>query len=144
MSFTTYRRRCRETSRSRAPRRGMAVTELAVCLPLLALIVFGSIQACNLIYLRHGLVTAAYEGTLELAKPNATTNSVEARIQQVLDARGITNSNIRVTPNGLEVAEAPRGTVYRLRVRAQVAPNMPLSGWFPLPDRVEALLVGTR
>ena len=140
------RRRCGDAAHSLASRsrRGLAVTELAVCLPLLTLIVFGSIQACNLIYLRHGLVTAAYEGTLELAKPNATNASIEARAQQVLDARGITSTTLRVLPNGTEASNSARGTPLIIDIRADVAPNMALSGWFPLPKQVNARLVGTR
>lgn len=125
-------------------RRALAVAELAVCLPLLTLIVFGSIQACNLIYLRHGLITAAYEGTLELAKPDASNSSIYARAQQVLDARGITDTTLKVLPNGTDASNSNRGTPLTIRVRADVAPNMPLAGWFPLPNRVEVSLVGTR
>ena len=86
--FRTHHRRKPAGS---SERRAAAATELAVCLPVLTLVVFGSIQACNLIYLKHGAVTAAYEGTLELAKRNATNASMTARAQQVLDARGIRN-----------------------------------------------------
>jgi hypothetical protein len=127
----------------RAPRRAAAVTELAVCLPVLTLVVFGSIQACNLIYLKHGCITAAYEGTLELAKGNATNASIIARAQQVLDARGVRSSQIRVVPAS-DVAQAARGTPFTIEVTADVAPNMSLSGFFPLPRSVTGRIVSTR
>jgi Flp pilus assembly protein TadG len=124
-------------------RRGVAVTELAVCLPMLVLVVFGSIQACNLIYLKHGCVSAAYEGSLELAKGNASNSSVSSRAQQVLDARGIRSSQIRLVPAS-EVASASRGTPFTIEVTADVATNMSLSGFFPLPRTVTGRIVSTR
>jgi Flp pilus assembly protein TadG len=135
------RRRYRLT---RAPRRGAAVTELAVCLPVLTLIVFGSIQACNLIYLKHGCVTAAYEGSLELAKSNATSSSIVSRAQQVLTARGIRSTQIRLLPAGTEAATAARGAIFTLEVTADVRPNMTLSGFFPMPANVTGRIVSTR
>jgi hypothetical protein len=120
------------------------VTELAVCLPVLTLVVFGSLQACNLIYLKHGCITAAYEGTLELAKPNATSSSIVSRAQQVLTARGIRSSQIRLLPAGTEASTAARGTVFTLEVTADVGPNMSLSGFFPMPANVTGRLVSTR
>jgi Flp pilus assembly protein TadG len=130
--------------RRNANRRGAAVTELAVCLPLLTLVVFGSIQACNLIYLKHGVVTAAYEGTLELAKRNATSLSITARAQQVLDARGIRDAQIRILPAGTDVGAAPIGTPFTIEVTAQTPSNMSLSGFFPLPPEVAGRIAGTR
>jgi Flp pilus assembly protein TadG len=124
-------------------RRAAAATELAVCLPLLTLVVFGSIQACNLIYLKHGAVTAAYEGTLELAKRNATSASIVARAQQVLDARGVRNAEIRITP-GTEVNGTLPGTQFTVEVTAPVRPNMSLSGFFPLPRNVTGRVAATR
>jgi hypothetical protein len=120
------------------------VTELAVCLPVLTLVVFGSIQACNLIYLKHGCITAAYEGTLELAKPNATSSSIVSRAQQVLTARGIRSSQIRLLPAGMEASAAARGTVFTVEVTAEVRPNMSLSGFFPMPANVTGRTVSTR
>ena len=140
--FRTHRRR--RSSGSHAERRGAAATELAVCLPVLTLVVFGSIQACNLIYLKHGVVTAAYEGTLELAKRNATSASIVARAEQVLSARGITASQIRVLPAGTEIAAAAVGTPFSIEVVASVKSNMSLSGFFPLPQNVTGRIAATR
>jgi Flp pilus assembly protein TadG len=116
---------------------------LAVCLPVLTLVVFGSIQACNLIYLKHGLVTAAYEATLELAKSNATNASIAARAQQVLTARGISSSTISILPAGADVAAAEVGTPFTVEVSADVKPNMSLSGFFPAPPLVKGRVVAT-
>ena len=130
--------------RRRAERRtGAAVTELAVCLPVLTLVVFGSIQACNLIYLKHGVITAAYEGTLELAKRNATSSSIVARAQQVLDARGVRDAEIRILPAGTDIGAATMGTPFTIEVTAKVRPNMSLAGFFPSPDTVSGRIVGT-
>jgi hypothetical protein len=122
----------------------LAVTELAVCLPLLTLLVFGSIQACNLIYLKHAITSAAYEGTLEMAKENATNASVETRAQQVLDARGVTSTDIKVLPVGADVAASPRGMPLMIDIDVEVGPNLSLSGFFPSPDRLSVRVTGSR
>jgi Flp pilus assembly protein TadG len=134
----------RRSTGNRAKRRGVAATELAVCLPVLTLIVFGSIQACNLIYLKHGVVTAAYEGTLELAKRNATNASILARAQQVLTARGISAAQVRILPAGTEISAASAGTQFSIEVTATVKSNMSLSGFFPLPASVTGRIAATR
>lgn len=120
------------------------MTELAVCLPLLMLIVFGSIQACNLIYLKHGCITAAYEGTLELCKSNATNSTIASRVQQVLTARGVKASTIKILPAGIETSASSRGTPFTIEVTAEVRPNMSLSGFFPVPKTVTGRVVSTR
>ncbi len=125
-------------------RRALAAAELAVCLPMLTLIVFGSLQACNLIYLKHGAVTAAYEGTLELAKRNASSASVIARAEQVLAARGVRGATIQIHPAGTDVYATPPGTPFSIEVVAPVSQNMPLSGFFPLPRNVTGRISSTR
>ena len=122
----------------------MATVELAVCLPVLVLIVFGSIQATNLIYLQHAATSAAYEGMLELAKPNATNDSVEARIQQVLEARELTETEIRLAPDGINISQAPPGDTVTIEVTANVRANLALSGFIITPEFVRASVVGTR
>lgn len=140
MTYSRSRRRIAEAAR----RRALAVTELAVCLPMLTLIVFGSLQACNLIYLKHGAVTAAYEGTLELAKRNASNASVIARAQQVLDARSVRGATIQILPAGTEIYATPPGTPFSIEVTAPVSQNMSLSGFFPMPRNVTGRISSTR
>jgi Flp pilus assembly protein TadG len=123
---------------------GMATVELAICLPVLVLIVFGSIQATNLIYLQHAATSAAYEGMLELAKPNATNESVEARIQQVLDAREVTKSQISLYPDGINVSQTPAGNALTIEVTADVRANLALWGFIIAPDTIRASVAGTR
>jgi hypothetical protein len=122
----------------------MATVELAVCLPVLVLIGFGSIQATNLIYLQHAATSAAYEGMLEMAKPNATNASVEARIQQVLDAREVANTQINLIPEGVDVSLTPPGNALTIEVTADVRSNLALWGFIIAPETVRATVVGTR
>lgn len=117
-------------------RKGAATVEFAVCLPMLALMVFGSIQACDLIYLRHSATAAAYEGTLELSKPSATNAAVEARVNQVLEARGISDTKVDFEPKGIDIEKASLGTKISIVVTARVAPNLMLSGFFVAPDNI--------
>jgi len=133
-----------KSSRRRRSRSAIATVELAICLPVLTLIVFGSIQATNLIFLQHASTAAAYEGSLELAKSNATNASVAARIQQVLDARGVTDTTISILPVGTDVARIPTGTLLTLEVTANVQPNMTVFGFFITPPQVTGRLVSTR
>lgn len=138
---------CCRSSRRRLrlrSRRGIATVELAICLPVLSLIVFGAIQATNLIFLQHAVTAAAYEGALELAKPNATNSSVQTRIQQVLDAREVTGSTISILPGGTNVQQTPPGTIVTLEVTTGTTSNMPYSGFFIMPSQVTGRLVATR
>lgn len=42
-------------------RRGAAVVEFAVCLPVIIIIVFGAIEAASLLFLKQALIQSAYE-----------------------------------------------------------------------------------
>ncbi len=118
--------------------------ELAVCLPILVTVVFGSIQACNLIYLKQAVTTAAYEGTLELAKTSATTSSVMARAQQILVARGVKGGEIKLIPVGQEINTMSPGDKVTIQITAPTGSNLILNGFFAVANDVTAELVATR
>ena len=66
-------------------RSGSAVVELALILPVLVLIVFGSIEANNAIYLQQVLTEVAYQGALEGVDVSATEQDVINRMQDYVD-----------------------------------------------------------
>ena len=121
-------------TRTRA-RRGVATVELAVCLPALTLLVFGSMQACDMIYLKHGLTTAAYEGSLEAARPDASDASVQGRIEQVLGLRGVKSGSCTITSDQ-PIEVLPVGEEIRFVVRAPVAPNLKFPAFFGAPKEL--------
>lgn len=126
--------------RRRSPtrtRRGAAAVEFAVCLPLLSLLVFGSIQACDLIYLRHALTSAAYEGSLEMARPNSTNAFVMARIDEVLALHEVSGGESKLGPGSVDVANAKPGAEITISVSAPVNENLNLHGFFPTPDTIQ-------
>ncbi len=105
---------------------------------------FGSIQATNLIFLQHATTAAVYEGSLEMAKSNATNASVQSRIQQVLDARQVVDTSITILPPGTNVSQTPPGTLLTLEVTADVRSNLSLFGFFAMPSQATGRLVSTR
>ena len=70
----------RRWSESRLCRRGAAAAEFALVLPLLLLILFGSIQYGALLFTYNSLQTVARNGARALASGSATVAEVSARV----------------------------------------------------------------
>ncbi len=89
---------------SRAPRRrrnfrrGSALVELAVCVPLIASVTLLSIDFSNKIYDQETLQIAAYEAARVASRPNASRDKAISRATDVLTSRGITNVDIDILP----------------------------------------------
>ena len=103
-------------SRARAARRGVAATETAFMLPILVLVVFGSIELANGIYLKQALSVAAYEGARALSRAGAPVEEGEQRIAEVLAARSITEYDVTISP--AITPATPRGTEVSVSVTA--------------------------
>ena len=86
----------RITSKSR---KGVAAVELAVCLPVLALLVMGTIELSSFIFLKQGLTAAAYEGVRTGIRPSATTATTDASVTQVLNGRRLNGATISISPS---------------------------------------------
>ncbi len=92
-------------------RRGGALVEFAIFLPIILTILMMSIEAANGIYLRQAATTAAYEGARVLTAIGGTQDGAELRIQDILAARGVTKYEVNIsprvdytTPRGTEIA----------------------------------------
>jgi Flp pilus assembly protein TadG len=86
---------------ARLSRHGTAATELAVCLPIVVLLVVATIEACSLIFLKQSLSVAAYEGVRTAIRPGATASDVESTCQQILSDRHVAGANITVNPSNI-------------------------------------------
>lgn len=83
-------------------------------LPLLFVLVFGSIELANGIFLRQSLTVAAYEGARSATKPGGTSVHAEQRIRDVLESRGLDGETIAITP--AVTGETARGTMVTVTV----------------------------
>ncbi|MEX2141056.1 MAG: TadE/TadG family type IV pilus assembly protein [Pirellulales bacterium] len=112
----------------RADRRGVAVVELAVCLPVLLILVVGAIEGSNFIFLKQAVTVAAYESAQVVTRANGKKPVAEQRASQILAARSIDQSTIVFTPANPE--NAARGELVTVSVTAPVAANSIGLDWF--------------
>ncbi len=126
-SKESFRRRVKRN------RRGVAAVEFAVCLPMLVLLVFGSIEASSFIFLKQSLNVAAYEGIREAIRNGSSNATGSNRSVNILRARNV-NDFIVTFPNG-ESSAADRGDEIVIEVSAPTSTNSPLAGQY-LTNRV--------
>ncbi len=98
----------------RRSRSGAAVVELAICLPLIVLLVFASLEGANMLFVRQAVVQSAYEAAKAAAKSNGSQNRGRTLAQQILTARNVTASAIEFTPT--DVDNLPPGSRFSVRV----------------------------
>ncbi|HEX2477189.1 MAG TPA: TadE family protein [Lacipirellulaceae bacterium] len=94
--------------------RGVAAVELAVCLPIVVLLVVATIEACSAVFLKQSLTVAAYEGVRMALVEGATAGNVQASCNQVLADRTIEGGTITISPSdiaSLKVGEFVNVTV---------------------------------
>jgi Flp pilus assembly protein TadG len=108
-------------ARRSALRRGAAMLELAICLPLLLSVVLGSIEATNAIFLQEHLTSAAYEGARSATAPGQTVAGATAAANKVLVQFRISGATVTITPN-IEYL-TPTGTAVTVRVSAPLGSN---------------------
>ena len=121
--MTSKRKTLVKCSRKRA---GTALVEFAVCLPLLLILILGSMEATSAIFVRQALTTSAYEGIREAIRIRSTTQGATSRAQAVLTARQIRDSAIRFTP--ADIRAAPRGSKIIIEVSAPYKINSQFFG----------------
>lgn len=79
-------------------RRGTAMVELAVCLPVIIILVFGAIEVAHFIHLKQDLTICAYEAAKLAAKSGKTSQQVQARFREIATAKGVDNATLTISP----------------------------------------------
>lgn len=101
-------------------RRGAALVELAVVLPVMVLITLGAIETANAIYLKQCLTSIAYEGARLASGTGGTAADAQTLCQQLLTARKINGATVTCT--NITASTTP-GTPITVSVSASVENN---------------------
>ena len=99
-------------------RRAVAAVEAALTLPLLVLLVFGSIELGRGIFFKQTLSIAAYEGARAVSRAGATSADGQTRIDEFMASRQVTGYSVTFSPPVTTVT--PRGTQLTVTVSAPV------------------------
>jgi Flp pilus assembly protein TadG len=109
--------------------RGIAAAELAVCLPIIVLMVIATIESCSAMFLKQSLTISAYEGVRAAIAKGSSPTSIQAACNQVLADRRVQGSQITITPNTGTATMNP-GDYIQITVTAPCAPNCPVPTTF--------------
>ena len=115
-------------SRRLPARRAAAAAELAICLPLIVMLLLASIEACSMIFLDHSLTIASYEGIRVAINFDGSNSDVLARCEQIIDDRNVQDATVSINP--ADVSTVPRGDQIAITVSAPCDANMIIPAWF--------------
>lgn len=113
--------------KQRHRRRGIAVVELAICLPVLVLLLLSTIEACVMLQLKQNLTVTAYEGARIGILPGSDSSGVELQCQMLLDDRSVNAYAIAMSPDPSMLAV---GDMFTVTISADCVPNSVLGGVF--------------
>lgn len=108
-------------------RNGTAATELAVALPVLVILAFGTIEICGMLFMGQSLKIASYEGARVGVVPKAEATNVVFQCESILDSRGITGYDVQLTPG--DPGSLDEGQDFRVTITADYGPNSWVGGW---------------
>jgi len=111
----------RRPANGRRKSRGVAAAELAVCLPVVVLLVIATLEACSAIFLKQSLTVAAYEGVRISIEEGSTAAEVTAACDQVLTDRRIKGGKVTVNPSN--IAALNPGQFINITVTAPCSTN---------------------
>lgn len=104
------------------------MAELVVCVPVIVLLVFASIEACSMIFVRQAMTAAAYEGLRLAVKENGTTRDARQMTRSVLRERNVRRGTIRFTPR--DITRANPGQTLSVRITVPCDDNSIMPPWF--------------
>jgi Flp pilus assembly protein TadG len=104
-------------------RRGVASVELAIVLPVMMILVLGTIEVCQRIFLRQSAVIVAYEGARFAVRSTSNSADLVQRCQTMLTQRRVVGGVVTVTPSDL--LSQPPGTQIQINITIPWAANSP-------------------
>jgi len=105
---------------------GVAVVELAVCLPVLAAILLVTIETCVMFQLQQNLSLTAYEGARIGIIPGSNDRLIDMQCKMLLDDRDIKGYSIATNP--ADPSTLSPGELLQVTVSASCGPNSAFGG----------------
>jgi Flp pilus assembly protein TadG len=93
-----------------ARRRGNAVIEACLVIPILLLLAFGTVEFGHFFFVKHNLQGAAREGVRAAIVSGATNADVTTAVSATMTAAGLQNSGYTVATNPANISTAAEGT----------------------------------
>ena len=106
----------RKRKRNKPSRRGAAVVEFALIVPVMLTFTFGLIETSRISMIKEAVVQASREGARVGIRPTATVADVQTRVNEELAIMNITSANIVITPSYLDDAEPGDDVTVRITI----------------------------
>lgn len=87
-----------KTIAKKSKRSGAVTVEVALCLPILFLLLFGCLEMASANMLKHATESAAYEGARVGILPGATPAGVQLAVDHILNTIGAEGSSVEILP----------------------------------------------
>lgn len=102
-----------------------AVSELAICLPLITLLVLGGIETADMIHLKGNLRSVAYEGGRAAARFNSDNAEVMGKMNAILPEMDVEDAaiSLQLAGGAPNVAQLSRGDQIKILVSAPASKN---------------------
>ncbi|WP_144059819.1 TadE family protein [Rhodopirellula sallentina] len=108
-------------------RGGIAVTELAIGLPIVLLVAMGTMEMCTIIRLRQKLKMIAYEGARVGILPDAGAENVDWQCTTLCTEQSIESASIEMTP--ADPSSLDSGDWFQVSVAAPFTANSLTGAW---------------
>lgn len=102
-------------------RKGISTVEFAITLPVLAMIVFGSIEAAHSIQIKQGLTITAYEAAMHATSTGVNETQARQRAEAIADAFQINDLEVSFSP--AITSDLKSGTTVTVTVSAPLSSN---------------------
>lgn len=109
-------------------RRGAAIVEMALTLPLLILISLATLDTCKVLFVRQSAKIAAYECARIAIIPGATTQLIESQCNAFLTPRGINQYQVSLSEPTL--TNLRKGQLLTVNVSVPANSNSLGTSWF--------------
>ena len=100
----------------RNKRLGAAIVEMAICLPVIVLLTYGTIELAGGLFLKQTLTSAAHEGALAGMRLDATEAIVRERVELILAVREVEDCVITITPSGRAFDAMQSGDTFTIQI----------------------------